>query len=453
MPSFLTLPAAPHYWLINARIPACLLDSSVNLLPIPSLQAFPHQEELVAVDIEINEGRIQTLVATGTPQTRETPAINLKQGLVWPCFMDVHTHLDKGHIWPRRPNPDGCFDSALEAVTKDREQHWQPEDIYRRMEFGLKCSYAHGTGAIRTHLDAFGEQANISFEIFRTLQREWADRLTLQAVCLVSLDYFMTPAGEQLADIVAETPGGILGGVAFSSPELGPHLDRVFAMAKERSLDLDFHVDESLNPDDINLYHIAQAKLKHRFERQVSCDHCCSLSVQSPERVGQTLLAVKEAEISIISLPMCNLYLQDRYPDQTPQYRGVTLLHEIVRQGIPLAVASDNCRDPFFAYGDHDGLEVFTQSVRIGQLDRPYEQWPQAVTTTAGKLMGLNTAIGLGRPANLVCFKARTLNELIARNQSDRVVIRQGQQIDTTLPDYSDLDDLVLLSPNPSMGS
>ncbi|MEO1403873.1 MAG: cytosine deaminase [Cyanobacteria bacterium J06635_1] len=448
MPPFLTVPSTPHYWLTNTRIPACLLDSSVSLSPIPTLQAFPHQEDLIAVDIEISEGQIQSLVATGTAQIGEIPAVNLKQGLVWPCFIDVHTHLDKGHTWPRMPNPDGCFDSALEAVTKDREQHWQPEDIYRRMEFGLRCSYAHGTGAIRTHLDAFGEQATISFEVFRTLQREWADRLTLQAVCLVSLDYFMTPAGEQLADIVAETPGGILGGVAFNNLAIETQLERVFTIAKERNLDLDFHVDESLNPDDISLYYIAQTSLKHGFERKVTCGHCCSLSVQSPERVEQTLAAVKEAELSIISLPMCNLYLQDRYPGQTPQYRGVTLLHEIVQKDIPLAVASDNCRDPFFAYGDHDGLEVFTQSVRIGHLDRPYDQWPQAVTTAPAQIMGLDTAIGIGQSADLVCFKARTLNELISRNQADRVVIRQGQQIETTLPEYAELDDLVHLNPN-----
>ncbi|MEM8810895.1 MAG: amidohydrolase family protein, partial [Cyanobacteria bacterium P01_G01_bin.38] len=140
----------------------------------------------------------------------------------------------------------------------------------------------------------------------------------------------------------------------------------------------------------------------------------------------------------------------DRYPDQTPQYRGVTLLHEIVQKGIPLAVASDNCRDPFFAYGDHDGLEVFTQSVRIGHLDRPYDQWPQAVTIAPAQIMGLDISgkISIGQPADLICFKARTLNELISRNQSDRVVIRQGQQIDATLPDYSDLDDLMLLTPD-----
>ena len=447
MLSFLQLPEATHYWLLHTRIPTCLLDQSITLPPIEHLQAFPHQESLVAADVEIQAGHILQVVAAGHAPIQEIPAVDLQQGLIWPCFVDVHTHLDKGHTWPRRPNPDGTFDQALAAVTEDREQYWDAEDLYRRMEFGLKCSYAHGTQALRTHLDAFGEQAQISFDVFRNLQQKWADRLKLQAVSLVSLDYFLTPAGEQLADLVAATPGGILGGVAYDNPDLQRQLNRVFALAAERNLDLDFHVDESLNPDDQALGQIAETKLRQEFPHRVTCGHCCSLSVQSAEKVERTLKRVKQAEITIISLPMCNLYLQDRYPDQTPNYRGVTLLHEIKQREIPIAVASDNCRDPFYAYGDHDGLEVFNQSVRIGHLDRPFGDWLQAITRTPAELMGLADLgkIGIGKQADLVCFKARTLNELLARASCDRIVIRQGQQIDTTLPDYAELDDLVTL--------
>jgi cytosine deaminase len=32
----------------------------------------------------------------------------------------------------------------------------------------------------------------------------------------------------------------------------------------------------------------------------------------------------------------------------------------------------------------------------------------------------------------------------LSRRQSDRVVLRNGRAIDTTLPDYRDLDDLVM---------
>ena len=329
---------------------------------------------------------------------------------------------------------------ALETVRQDHN-NWQHDELYQRMEFGLKCSYAHGTQAIRTHLDSFGPLGNTSFKVFDELRQQWRHRLTLQAVCLVSLDYFLTDAATPLAQLVANF-GGVLGGVAYMNDHLVEQLDRIFTLAKHYGLDLDFHTDESLNPADITLRYVAEAALRHDFQGAITCGHCCSLSVQSADVIEKTLALVKAANIGIVSLPMCNLYLQDRQPEHTPRYRGVTILHELHQQGIPVALASDNCRDPFYAYGDHDGLDVFKQSVRIGHLDRPFDRWPTSLTSRPAQLMGLeNTGIlSPGSPADMVCFKARSLNELIARTQENRVVLRQGTQIDTTLPDYSELD-------------
>ena len=39
----------------------------------------------------------------------------------------------------------------------------------------------------------------------------------------------------------------------------------------------------------------------------------------------------------------------------------MTLAHEIRAAAVPFAIASDNTRDQFYAYGDLDMLEVFTQ--------------------------------------------------------------------------------------------
>jgi cytosine deaminase len=59
--------------------------------------------------------------------------------------------------------------------------------------------------------------------------------------------------------------------------------------------------------------------------------------------------------------------------------------------------------------------------------------------------MGLSNVgrIGVGLPANLIVFKGRNFSELLSRPQSDRLVLRKGKAIDTTLPDYAELDALV----------
>lgn len=449
---FVSIPAESRFWLVNGRIPHCLLAphsadpnraDSAELKVIPALAKPPLGEALVAVDVEIVGGQVGAIAAPGTAPP-DMPQVDLRQGLIWPCFVDLHTHLDKGQIWNRQPNPDGTFASALTAALADAQHHWTEEELYRRIDFSLRCAYAHGTQALRTHFDAGGPEGARTLAVLTTLQRQWAGRVAIQIVNLVDLDHYFTPAGVALADQMAAI-GGILGGVSYANPNLAAQVERVFDLATERGLDLDLHVDESLDPADNCLRLVAEAKVRRQFAGAVVCGHCCSLGVQSPAVMAATLQWVQQAAMAIVSLPMCNLYLQDRQPGRMPRQRGVAPLHEIHQASIPLAIASDNCRDPFNAYGDLDGLEVFTQAVRIGHLDRPFGLWPRAITTTPAELMGLPQAgrIGQALPAELILFSARTLNELLCRPQGDRVVLRQGRAIDTTLPDYRELDDLL----------
>ncbi|MBK7469418.1 MAG: cytosine deaminase [Betaproteobacteria bacterium] len=437
-----TIPAVPHLVLANAAVPAGLLGGGVVETLLPGA---PDSEGLVRVDIAFGDGRIAGIAVPGAqPAPAEAARVDLAGAQAWPCFVDMHTHLDKGHIWPRAENPDGTFAGALASTGADRAVRWSADDVRTRMRFGLRAAYAHGTTAIRTHLDSLAPQAAITWPVFAALREEWRGRIDLQAVSILLLEHFEGPAGDALADRVA-AHGGVLGGVALPSPALAAQLDRVFALAAARGLDLDFHADETGDPGAAALRAIAEAALRHRFAGSVVVGHCCSLAVQPPGEVDRTLDLVAAARLAIVSLPMCNLYLQDRTPGRTPRWRGVTLLHEMRARGIAVAVASDNCRDPFYGYGDQDMLEVFTQAARIAHLDRPIGAWPAAVTRTPAEIMGLGAGgrLETGAPADLVLFNARGYSELLSRPQSDRIVLRAGKAIDTTLPDYRELDPLM----------
>ncbi|MDT8872130.1 hypothetical protein RAA17_15550 [Komagataeibacter rhaeticus] len=109
---------------------------------------------------------------------------HLGGAMVWPAMADIHTHLDKGFIWDRTPNPDGTFMGALQAVNQDREAYWSVEDVRRRMTFALRCAHAHGTQAVRTHLDTMGAHGHAVWPLIREMQAQWAGRIALQAVSL-----------------------------------------------------------------------------------------------------------------------------------------------------------------------------------------------------------------------------------------------------------------------------
>jgi len=397
--------------------------------------------------VEIRDGSITAIrKADAGSAIRDT--IDCRGGIAFPAFVDCHTHIDKGHIWARSPNPDGSFPGALGAVGADRRANWSADDVARRMEFSLSCAYAHGTKALRTHLDSVPPQEDISWPVFSEIRERWRGRIELQAACLFGIDEARDEAWfDRLARIVADHRG-VLGAVTYMVPDLDQLLDRMFAKAIALGLDLDFHADETDDVNAVSLDRIADAALRHRFEGRILVGHCCSLARQPDDAVKVTLDKVARAGLSVVSLPMCNMYLQDRRADATtPRWRGVTLLHEMAARGINVAVASDNTRDPFYAYGDLDMLEVYREATRILHFDHPVGQWPATVAANPARAMGLADAGTLqpGAGADLVLFRGRSLTELLSRPESRRTLIRQGKLIDATVPDYQDLDDLMEL--------
>jgi cytosine deaminase len=431
----LSIPASGSFTLANARLHASLT---------PGLTAPAGADSFILADIAVSDGKIAAISAH---DPASLPGIDLAGRIVLPCFVDCHTHIDKGHIWPRKPNPDGSFMGALNASGEDRAARWSAADVARRMDFSLRCAYAHGTKAVRTHIDSVPPQEKISWPVFEEMRERWRGRIDLQGVCLFGIegvrdaDWF---AG--LARRVAAA-GGVLGTVTYMMPDLEELLDRVFATAIEHGLDLDFHADETNDVSAISLKKIAEAALRHRFEGKILVGHCCSLARQPDGDVLDALDKVARAGIGVASLPMCNLYLQDRRQDgTTPRWRGVTLLHEMKARGIPVAVASDNTRDPFYAYGDLDMLEVYRMATRILHFDHPVGDWPKTVTSAPADIMRLHGAgnLSVGGPADFVIFRGRSWTELLSRPESDRIVVRDGKAIVCELPDYVELDDLMV---------
>jgi cytosine deaminase len=431
--------AGARFWLRNARAPGVL---------VPGYVAERDADGLVRLDIRIEDG----VIAGVAPAGSAPHGIDMQGGQVWPAPIDAHTHLDKGHIWPRARNPSGDFGGAIETVMNDRSRSWSEADVEARADFAIRCAHAHGTVAIRTHIDTYMPKAPGSWRTLAKLRDRWAGRVALQMSSIAPLDRFLGPDGDAIADMVADA-GGVLGMVTRHAGELHEdlppgfqdELDHFFSLAEARGLDIDLHVDESGETGARALREVALTALRRGFRGKIQCGHCCSLSIQPEEFARETIARVAEAGISIVVLPMCNMYLQDRVAGRTPRWRGVTLVHEMRAAGIRVSVASDNTRDPFYAYGDLDMVEVFREATRILHLDHPFGDWYRASTVNPAEAMGLagRGLIAARTPADLVLFSARFMTELLSRPQSDRIVLRDGRVLDAMAPHWRELDALV----------
>lgn len=439
-------PEAGRYWLVNARVPACLTDTTGS----PPQAA--DGEGVLDVDILVDGGKITRIQSQGSghdDRAANTDAAKIDLGgrQVWPTLIDIHTHLDKGHTADRSPNADGTFHNARLGAIADRA-YWTLPDLHRRMDFGLRCAFAHGVSAIRTHIDTYPETLERSWQAIREMREEWRGKIDLQAVSLCPIGLLQDEFGDRVTETVAKSKG-LLGGVTRAA--VGDHgatldniealLDRLFELAKRHDLDVDLHVDETHDPASATLPHVARAALRHGYRGRVVCGHCCSLSNQPADVIDRTLDLLADAGIAIVTLPTVNMYLQDRASGRTPRWRGVTVIQEMRRRGIRVAAAGDNCRDSFYAYGDHDVLDTFRQAVRIAHLDHPLTDAPAFVSTIPASIgqFADHGRLAVGAPAQLIALNARTVNEIVSRPHSDRVVIRNGKRITATVPEYSEL--------------
>jgi cytosine deaminase len=435
------IPEENTYWLRNARVPACLLAAPHGV------DAKQDRDGAVLLDIRIADGQIAAISAAGVVPDDAVTLVDVGGRQVWPSLVDMHAHLDKCHV-VLRSMPDGTFTGGRTGTVTDRA-FWSHEDLYRRMSFGLRCAYVHGVSAIRTHLDSHEGLAERSWAVFRQLRDEWAGRIVLQAVALVPIDTFRSGYGVRLADLVAES-GGVLGGVTRASgrdhvgtlEDIDVLLDHALTLARERGLDVDFHVDESDDLTAFSLPHVARSAIRTGFPGRLICDHCVNLSLQPEDVARETIALCADSGLAVVTLPTPMMYLQDRMPGRTPRWRGVTLAHELCDAGVPVAVGGDNCRDTWHAYGDHDMVDTFQQAVRVFHLDHPFGKAPAMVGAIPAAMMREPAvgSIAVGAPARLIVFSARTLNELMCRPQADRIVLDRGRRITDPLPCYEELD-------------
>lgn len=436
----LTIPADSRFLLATSRVPA-------ELVLDPPAGAAQDREGAFLLDVLVDRGQVAGLFPAGAGPV-DGSRIMLDGRHLWPALIDMHTHLDCGQSIPR-VRSDGTIHGGFSQTAADWPL-WTDADLSLRMEFGIACAHVHGVSAIRTHVDS--ETLSLSqrgYRVFEKLRHKWAGRVELQAVTIAAMEAWIGEEARELADLTVSR-GGILGGVTdtLERGENGTYdtldhaLDRLFALAKERGLDIDLHVDQTNDLSAFTIPQIAAARLRADFQGRVVLGHCVNLSLQPPDVIEKTLVLAKQAELAFVSMPTPMMYLMDRKPGRTPRWRGVTAANEIRAAGLALAIGGDNCRDAWFPYGDHDMLDTLKQAIRIFQADEPLTGSLAMASRVPADLIGRPDLgrLGAGLPANLIIFSARSLNALICRDQADRIVLCKGRQVTDPLPLHHELE-------------
>ena len=383
------------------------------------------------VDVRVDPGSGVIAEVGGALAGRPGEEVVACEGMVvLPAPAEPHAHLDKALSAQAAPNPAGDLAGAITAWMAYRPQLTH-EDMARRAHTAALELVAHGTTAVRTHVDVGPGIELRAVEAVCGLRDQLAGLLDLQVVALAKpLSGPDGALGRRLLDQALDAGADVAGGCPHLEEDPAAATRAVLDRAEAHGVPVDLHTDEQLQSTVLHVEVLIEEVSDRGFEHGVTASHCVSLGVLAPADQQRLAVALAAAGIAVVALPQTNLYLQARDRPTAPP-RGLTALRALLDAGATLAAGADNVRDPFCSMGRSDPLETAALLVMAGHLS-PQEAYA-AVSDGARAAMGLPPVeLRAGAPAELLAVRGFDLPDALARASEHRTVVHRGHVVART---------------------
>ena len=325
-------------------------------------------------------------------------------------------HLDKALIiWPR-------WDAQASLQASSAAQAVQPrrgisvEDVRERAIRVAEMCIVNGTTTLRTHADITAAGGLVAIQgvlAAREACREWIDMQVTPFPIRGfgdspdEIEDLMRKAVDIGADLIAGVPEADASGIE--------HVDRIFALAKEYDLDIDFHTDMVPADTPFLLPYIAEKAIAEGWQGRVLAGHCFALAHVTPDDRQRAIEKCKEAQVSICISPFASI-----------QQRVI----EPVSGGVNVTYMSDNIRDTWSSFGNADMLQLALFVGRLGswrtsqELDHLLEMGTAGAARAIGLAQEHGTAVG--KRADLVILEAKSGHQAIITQARKLWVIKNG---------------------------
>lgn len=381
-----------------------------------------------SVDVQLDGGSVAAVRPAGAAPAQPEQQTDLSGYLLAGAFVEPHAHLDKVFTIDRVGARGGSLQEAMsqyEAVLREATD----ADVRRRARRALRHLVAHGTTAVRTHVGCGRLLGVRAIESLVAVREELAHLVDLQIVAHIGGPGpgETWPGHRHRLEAALDAGADAVGGNPALDPNPGAAVEECVALAADRGVPLDLHIDETTDPNVATLRLLAQ--LAPQAGVPVTASHCVSLGAMDPGLVAEVAAEVAEGGVAVVTLPATNLYLQGR--SQWPRPRGLTAIDALTAAGVLVAAGGDNAGDPFNPVGRLDPLETAALLVLAAHQDTD-RAW-QLVTRDARRVLGAPPAGPTpGARADLVAVRADSVGEAVALAPGDRMVWRAGRLISRT---------------------
>lgn len=362
-------------------------------------------------DVELGPEGIRSITAASQAPVHLDPSDADAAGrVVIPGLVDAHIHLDKAYVMPQlaaagafaQPGLGSAIAATAALRAKSTLEHVRPG-----MTRLLEAMTRTGTVAARAHVEI---DPDIDPATVR-LHREAAQRHPEVALQLVAFPQNGTSGREGMArrmERALDDGCEVVGGCPYADDDPAAHLDLVVALARERGLPLDVHLDLTDDPGASQLGLVLPRIERAGLQGRVTVGHMTALSAMGRPALARAVSALAGAGVSLVSIPTTDLWLSGR--DGQPRTRGVAPVRDLMDGGVRVALASNNHQNAFTPVGAGGLLRVAWLASLVCHMGDPQDQARLlgAVTDAPAGILGLGPwGVAVGSRAPLLVLDAQ----------------------------------------------
>ena len=377
------------------------------------------------VDIGIRNGRFEAietkLPASGGPEE------NLNGRLVVSGFVETHIHLDKSCLLGRCNCEKGTLDEAVAEVAAAK-RGFTEEDVYLRATKTLEKSIKNGTNRMRTHVEVDPRVGLTSFRALKRLKQDYAWAIDLELCVFPQEGLLDDPGCEDVMLQALKEGADVVGGAPYMDKDSHGQIARIFAMAREFDIDIDFHLDFGLDPAHLDLDEVCRLAERQGWGGRTAIGHVTKLSAMTPAAVEAAGKRLASAGVAVTVLPATDLFLTGRDHDHNVP-RGVAPAHRLRSLGVNCSISTNNVLNPFTPFGDCSLIRMANLYANVLQVgsSRDLANCLDMVTSASAKLLNHQAyGIAVGRPADLVVLDCETKTEAICELAQPLFGLKRG---------------------------
>lgn len=383
----------------------------------------PDREGLA--DVAIAGGRIAAVGPADRP-ARET--IDLGGRLVTPGLVEAHIHLDKALLADRVAPTAGTLEEAI-RLTAEAKRRFTVEDIRARARRVLDLAVRSGTTAMRTHVEVDPLLGLAGMEAVLPLRDEYRSALDLQVCAFAQEGILQAPPTETLLRQALEMGADLVGGCPYNDTDGAEQIRIVFHLATAFGVDVDFHADFSDEPEHLHIRQIAAETVRAGWQGRVTVGHLTELAALPTTEQDEIVAQIVAAGIGVICLPATDLYLMGRR-DARNVRRGLTPIRRLLAAGVPVALASNNIRNPFTPVGTADLAHMAFLAAVAAHMGTGAQmhQLLDALTIHPARMLRLpDYGLAPGCRADLVVWECERVEEVVAALPARWRVVKAGR--------------------------